>query len=208
MRRAPAVNARAPSGVENRHTNPKCLLCRHLIEWPYCFAFLTGDGIPPDIRENKFDHSLPYGGDGGIRFLTLDSPYGLSEEGIKAIIAGLKGKTVMPGITRARAGPSPEAVVPAQAPPPDLISVSGKGNLLLIKELLDRGADVNARGPNGNTALMSACRNCQPEAVTVLIRQGADVNAEDDFSRTPIYIAKAWGYPSIVEILRKHGAKE
>jgi hypothetical protein len=34
-----------------------------------CEAFPDGDGIPEDIRENRFDHIHPHPGDHGLQFL-------------------------------------------------------------------------------------------------------------------------------------------
>jgi ankyrin repeat protein len=40
------------------------------------------------------------------------------------------------------------------------------------------------------------------------IAKGADVNAEDEGGKTPLQVAEREGRTEIVELLRKHGAKE
>ena len=44
--------------------------------------------------------------------------------------------------------------------------------------------------------------------VKALISDGADVNTKDNKGRTPLRWAKNSGHTEIVELLRKHGAKE
>ena len=44
--------------------------------------------------------------------------------------------------------------------------------------------------------------------VELLIAKGADVNARDGDGRTPLSYAQDKGHTKIVELLRKHGAKE
>lgn len=46
-----------------------------------------------------------------------------------------------------------------------------------IEALLDAGADINAVGSNGNTALLEAASAISPAAALLLIRRGADVKA-------------------------------
>jgi len=57
----------------------QCNYCKHRRVrgiTTYCAAF--PNGIPDDIKWNKFDHKKPYEGDGGIRFEVipgLETPY-------------------------------------------------------------------------------------------------------------------------------------
>ena len=52
-----------------------------------------------------------------------------------------------------------------------------------IQELLDGGANVNARDPAGKTPLHWVA-NAAPATIQALIAAGADVNAKDDLDRT------------------------
>ncbi len=37
----------------------ECHECKHLIQWPYCFAFMSGSGIPTEIREADSITQIP-----------------------------------------------------------------------------------------------------------------------------------------------------
>jgi pectate lyase len=86
-----------------------------------------------------------------------------------------------------------------------------KGHKEIVEHLIANGADVNAKRtgyPQGDTPLHSAVRAGHKDIVGSLITKGADVNAEDKWGRTPLQVAKDKGHTEIVELLRKHGAKE
>ena len=53
------------------------------------------------------------------------------------------------------------------------------GNLAGVQAELDKGADVNAKSPNGWTPLHLAAIYGDKEIVELLIAEGADVNAKD-----------------------------
>ncbi len=193
----------------------KCFSCKHLIEWPYCFAFLTGEGIPEDIRVGLDDHSGPHPGDHGVVYTPLSSPFELSEEGLRWLISEYKGMTIMPRAGTEEVSPRLQGIQreESHAPDPDggyprLIVAAAAGDLSRVRGFLERGADVNVQDAEGTSALISACRNCDLEMVKLLLRFGADVNLEDNSSRTPLYIANAWGYPTIADLLKDHGAVE
>jgi cytohesin len=73
--------------------------------------------------------------------------------------------------------------------------------------LIAKGADVNAKGTWNWTPLHSAVHGSK-DIVELLITEGANVNARDGGNRTPLWYAKDQGNTEIVELLRKHGAKE
>lgn len=50
----------------------------------------------------------------------------------------------------------------------------------LLALLLDRGADLNARAPNGSTPLMMAARYGTEDSVNLLLRRGADKKLLND----------------------------
>ena len=60
-------------------------------------------------------------------------------------------------------------------------------------ELIQAGADVNARGPDGETALMCAAQSGQVQIVRALLQAGADITLKDKNGRT----AFDYGYASL-----------
>ena len=58
------------------------------------------------------------------------------------------------------------------------------------RELLEQGADVNARdGEHGETALMLAVKFAGVEMVRLLLEAGAEVDARDEWGRTALFYA-------------------
>lgn len=64
-----------------------------------------------------------------------------------------------------------------------------RGDAVALRQLIDRGWDVNAPGYGGWTLLMSAVTESQHDCVNVLIDSGADVNASTQFGSTPLMCA-------------------
>ena len=98
-----------------------------------------------------------------------------------------------------------------------LVWASRQGHLQVVKLLLDRGADVNAKGELGRTALMEASgretelmeasESGHLEIVKFLLAKGADVNAQKDLGRwTALMSAAAGGNVEIVQALLDKGA--
>jgi ankyrin repeat protein len=53
-----------------------------------------------------------------------------------------------------------------------------------------------------------AVKSGKRDAVELLITRGANIEAKDIDGHTPLWWAKKEGYTEIIELLRKHGAKE
>lgn len=81
-----------------------------------------------------------------------------------------------------------------------------KGAIPIVQLLIERGADVNAQSGMGMTALMYMAAAGNTPIVQTLIEKGADVNAKNKYGHTVLEFSK--GYPKIVELLKKAGAKE
>jgi uncharacterized protein len=84
-----------------------------------------------------------------------------------------------------------------------LMTAARAGNAEVVRMLLARGADANARESSlGETALMWAAAENHPEAVRVLIEHGADPNAR---SETLVYPKDRFGLEGVTTIL-PHGS--
>jgi hypothetical protein len=61
--------------------------------------------------------------------------------------------------------------------------------LPVVKAMVERGAEVNARCIGGCTPLYAACEASSLQVVDYLVSRGADVNARDDHGVTPLHAA-------------------
>lgn len=87
-----------------------------------------------------------------------------------------------------------------------LIRACAEGNLDLIKSLIERDADIEAKNNDGRTALMWACENGSVEIVSFLIGKGANLNAKDNQGLTALCTAAQNGHFTIVKLLVENGA--
>ena len=99
------------------------------------------------------------------------------------------------------------------AKPPDIsIREAVKtGNIEAVKQHLDAGADVNAKGKYGRTPLHYAATRGLKKIIELLIARGADVNTKievgDYKGQTPLDGAIQWNHTETATLLRKHGGK-
>lgn len=84
------------------------------------------------------------------------------------------------------------------------------GRTEIVKSLLDKGADVNARSFHQLTPLIFAAEAENLEIVRLLISQGAEVNAQSDKktnTRSALHVAAQIESPSIILALLLNGAE-
>lgn len=86
-----------------------------------------------------------------------------------------------------------------------LHAASKIGHERIVRMLLNKGADVNAKTLS-ETALYTASENGHERIVQILLEKGADVDAKGSYSVTPLYIASYRGYDGIVKMLLEKGA--
>jgi len=89
-----------------------------------------------------------------------------------------------------------------------LHSASKEGHILVVEELIARGANVHAKTLKGNTALHIASLAGHEPVVRLLIENGADVDAQSASGFTPLYMAAQENHQSIVKLLLASGANQ
>jgi serine/threonine-protein phosphatase 6 regulatory ankyrin repeat subunit B len=91
-----------------------------------------------------------------------------------------------------------------------------KGNPVLVIEarhvdavraLIAHGADVNAKGKDGATALMAAAADGATDSLLALLDAGADLHARSEFGRTPLIVAVRNAEADAVRLLLARGAR-
>jgi uncharacterized protein len=87
-----------------------------------------------------------------------------------------------------------------------LLKAAGRGETETVKNLIDKGVDMNVKDANGQTPLMIATYKNDVETAKVLIAAGADVNIRDDMKNTPFLYAGAEGYLEILKLTIAAGA--
>lgn len=63
------------------------------------------------------------------------------------------------------------------------------GDVAALREILDRGGDVNARDHHGQTALMRAAHAGQRELTELLLSHGADANVTAKYGLSALMLA-------------------
>ena len=104
-----------------------------------------------------------------------------------------------------------DAAVPRETPPnsqtPLHLAVLA-GDAVKVAELIERGADVNARNRKNATPLHIAAAMGHLSVAKLLLSKGADTNAVDLDGKTPLIRAGEQSNKDIMEILRAYGHGE
>ena len=88
-----------------------------------------------------------------------------------------------------------------------LLLAAAEGNKTEVKELLNKGADVNEiSGEGGDTPLIAASGRGHLDIVRDLIKAGASVNIKNENGETALSWAAWKCYPAIIQVLLDHGA--
>ncbi|XP_066256212.1 ankyrin-3-like isoform X3 [Euwallacea similis] len=82
------------------------------------------------------------------------------------------------------------------------------GHVDIARELLKRGAIVDAATKKGNTALHIASLAGQEEVVRLLVQHGASLNVQSQNGFTPLYMAAQENHDGVVKYLLSKGANQ
>ena len=89
-----------------------------------------------------------------------------------------------------------------------LMMAAGRGNIKVVNYLLAQGANPNATGKYGLTALYSAAgSDYGASAAEALLKHGADIHAKYLSGLTALHQAASQGAIKVIEVLLEHGAK-
>jgi uncharacterized protein len=88
-----------------------------------------------------------------------------------------------------------------------LMEAAVRGNMGVMRLLLEKGSNVNMADQDGWTALMGATVQGRLEPVKLLLEHGADVNAKNHNGETALVIATGMNHPEIREALLEHEAE-
>src|SRR5262249_6359840 len=94
----------------------------------------------------------------------------------------------------------------AYAAKPTLLEAAESGDRAAALRLLAEGANANAVGPDGTTAVMYAAANDDLELVRALIKAGANVKLKNQFGTSALTEAAILGSAPIIDALLKAGA--
>jgi ankyrin repeat protein len=88
----------------------------------------------------------------------------------------------------------------------EMLRAAADGNMFKVDRLLSAGANVDAKTPEGATALMGAVYYGHPQTSRLLMERGADVNAKTDGGVTALHYAAQRGHSAIARDLLGKGA--
>ena len=86
----------------------------------------------------------------------------------------------------------------------ELLEAAERGDAGMVRELLERGADMNAKDENGWTMLHHAAYANSLNAVRLLLERGADTSVKDDEGRTPLDIARERKHSEAARIIEEY----
>ena len=89
---------------------------------------------------------------------------------------------------------------------PTLLDAAERGDRAAVTRMLSKGANPNAPGPDGTTAIMYAASIGDAELVRALIKAGANVTLKNQLGTTAITEAAIIGSAPVIDALLKAGA--
>lgn len=87
-----------------------------------------------------------------------------------------------------------------------IVLAAERGNLEIVKFLIERGVKIESKDVDGATALYGAALNGRTSVVQYLVEKGADVNAANNDGYVPLAMAAKNNHLDIVKYLIEKGA--
>ncbi|GMH36738.1 hypothetical protein BSKO_04611 [Bryopsis sp. KO-2023] len=130
-----------------------------------------------------------------------------------------EGEPEKVNVTRLQIGSTCEQEEPSTPPPPspaDGDKPSGRNSLIFLKAAIDgdievvkqeveNGVDLEAKGSSGATALLYAAQNGHPDILLFLIEKGADIEATDDGGHNALEWGGFFGHIEVLQVLIDQG---
>ncbi|MBW4612921.1 MAG: ankyrin repeat domain-containing protein [Desmonostoc vinosum HA7617-LM4] len=85
-----------------------------------------------------------------------------------------------------------------------LMKATREGVYLVVKELIDAGADINLRNCDRNNALWFACFGNHYDLINLLLAHHIDINNQNDNGATVLMYAASAGKTEVVKLLLQH----
>ena len=98
-------------------------------------------------------------------------------------------------------------VISAAGADDDLCNAIKNNDIQKTRELISRGAAINAKNSNGRTPLMEAAVRGYTETAKFLIGVGADINAKSNKGETALSLASSYNNDSITQLIKKAEAR-
>ena len=165
----------------------EAFLLRERIDWPQIF---DGKGWENEISRLYGVQSIP-------------STFLLDRNGFIRHV-GLRGSDLELSVAALLDVPideTPSARPDAGDAMPPTARAAMEGDTDRLKNLLDGGADVNAKARFGWTPLMWAAKEAHEDTARLLLSRDANVNAKTDSGFTALMVAVKEGHPETVKIL-------
>jgi ankyrin repeat protein len=115
-----------------------------------------------------------------------------------------KGFFVLVGVACALVGVSNVSL--AQDRQTQLNAAVRAGDIGRVRQMLDDGAEVNAKDQEQDTPLHVAAYCGRVRIAALLIQRGADINAQNRYQETPLHYAASQGKADVVALLVQQGA--
>ena len=109
--------------------------------------------------------------------------------------------TVMVLLLSVLALAAPEIDAGARKRNADLLAAAQRGHVARVQELLDQGANVNARDEMRRTPLMATAGDKTGETIRLLLANGADVHARTLLDSTALHAAARAGNTTVIRLL-------